>query len=209
MTTTVGTARPVSVLVSFARVVMVAAASVLLGGLTFFAQGFLPGWFTSFANSASGWTVLTAVLIGVAALQPWVSMVSGAVSFVLLTLGYSWAAALSGLYYDPMLFSIIGILVGPFVGLAAAWLRARGLRAALATAALAGVGVGEGIYGLTVVAGSTSPVYWTVIGVAGVALLTIMLVRRIRGRMPVMCAVAGTVAIAAAFLLTYSSVGGA
>ena len=156
--TTAGASHPTSALASFARVVMIGAASVLLGGLTFFAQGFLPGWFTSFANSASGWTVLTAVLIGVSGLRPWVSMLSGAVSFVLLTVGYGWAAALSGLSYDPTLFSVIGILVGPFVGLAAAWLRARGLRAALATAALAGVGLGESVYGLTVVADSTSPV---------------------------------------------------
>lgn len=102
-----------------------------------------------------------------------------------------------------------GILVGPFVGLAAAWLRARGLRTALATAALAGVGVGESVDGLTVVADSTSPVYWSAIGLGGVALLTVMLVRRVRGPVPVLCAVAGTVAVAAAFLVTYSWIGGA
>ncbi|MEO9248397.1 DUF6518 family protein [Citricoccus nitrophenolicus] len=102
-----------------------------------------------------------------------------------------------------------GLTFGILVGLAAAWLRARGLRTALATAALAGVGVGESVYGLTVVADSTSQVYWSAIGLGGVALLTVMLVRRIRGPVPVLCAVAGTVAVAAAFLVTYSWIGGA
>lgn len=58
-------------------------------------------------------------------------------------------------------------------------------------------------------ADSTSQVYWSAIGLGGVALLTVMLVRRIRGPVPVLCAVAGTVAVAAAFLVTYSWIGGA
>lgn len=191
----------------FIRAVIVALCSVVLGGLTFFAQGFLPEWFTSFANSASGWTLLTTVSVFLAKLRAGLSALLGAVSFVLLTLGYSWAAALSELYYNPMLFSTIGVLVGPFVGLAACWLRERGLRGALATAALAGVAVGESIYGLTIVAGSTSPVYWTLIGLAGIVLLTLMLAGRIRGWMPVVTAVAGTAIVSAAFLVTYSSIG--
>jgi hypothetical protein len=42
----------------------VTVLSFLLGGLTSYAQGgFLPDSFASFANSASGWTVLTALLV--------------------------------------------------------------------------------------------------------------------------------------------------
>jgi hypothetical protein len=180
VTTTVDVPAPASILAPLMRAAIVALCSVVLGGVTFFAQGFLPVWFTSFANSASGWTLLTTVLVALAGLPAGFSALLGAVSFVLLTQGYSWAAALDGLYYNPLLFSIIGVLVGPFVGLAACWLRQRGLRGALATAALAGVAVGEGIYGLTVVAATTNPVYWVFIGLAGIALLALMLTRRLR-----------------------------
>lgn len=203
------TSRPATTWASLVRAVFVALASVLLGGLTFFAQGFLPGWFTSFANSASGWTLLTTVLVVLAGLPAGRSALLGAISFVLLTQGYSWAAALEGLYYNPMLFSIIGVLVGPFVGLAACWLRQRGLRAALATAALTGVAVGESIHGLTVVADTTSPVYWILIGLAGLALLTLMLISRIRGWIPVVTASAGSAVVSTAFLVLYSSIGAA
>lgn len=110
-----------------------------------------------------------------------------------------------GLYYDPLLFSVVGVVAGPFVGLAASWLRADGVRAALGTALLAGIGVGEAVYGLTVVRETTNPVYWAVIGVAGLALLAGQLVRRVRGTLPVAMAVGGTAVVTAAFYLAYSS----
>ena len=41
----------------------VVVASFLLGMLTFYAQGFLPDAWRSFANSASGWTLLATLLV--------------------------------------------------------------------------------------------------------------------------------------------------
>src|SRR5690625_4756667 len=133
-----------------ARAGLVAAASVLLGGLTFFAQGFLPDAVTSFANSASGWTLLTALLIPAARLKTPASAVLGAVSFVLLVIGYALAAQWQGLFYSPVMFGFVGVVAGPFVGTATAWLRSESQsKAAARTALLAGIGIGEGIYGLT------------------------------------------------------------
>ena len=43
--------------------VIVVAASLVLGALTSYAQGLLPGPLRPFANSASGWTVLTALIV--------------------------------------------------------------------------------------------------------------------------------------------------
>ena len=199
----------------------VLAASLVLGGATAFAQAFLPEWFVSFANSASGWTVITAALVisppcrrsvtGAlvygARVPWWLSAALGAVSFVLLTVGYAIVSTMRGYAYDPLMFSVIGLVVGPFVGVAACWLRARGLRAALGTAALAGVGMGEAAYGLTVVGETTSPVYWIVIGIIGVVLLGVMLWGRIRGALPVVVAVGGTAVVAVAFVAAYSMVG--
>ena len=49
---------------TWARAAIVAAASLLLGAATFLAaQGSLPDALTSFANSASGWTLVTVLLL--------------------------------------------------------------------------------------------------------------------------------------------------
>ena len=188
-----------------AAALFVAGASFVLGGMTSFAQGFLPESLGSFANSASGWTFVTAVLIFIAKPRWLLAAVLGAASFVLLTVGYAVVSQMRGLYYNPLMFSVIGVVVGPFVGVAASGLRADGLRKALGTALLAGIGIGEGIYGLTVVADTTSPVYWTLSIVVGVALLVGSIVRGLRGAVPLIVAVAGTAAVAAAFNVAYSS----
>ncbi|MDA0566700.1 DUF6518 family protein [Streptomonospora sp. S1-112] len=193
-----------------ARAVAVAAASFVLGGLTFFAQGFLPEAVSSFANSASGWTLLTVLLIHAARLNTAASAVLGAVGFVLLVLGYSAAAHLQGLFYSPVLFGAVGAVVGPFVGTATAWLRSRSRpRAAAGTALLSGIGIGEGVYGLTYIADTTSPVYWIAVAAAGTALLAAMTATRLRGAgaLPIATALAATAAVAGLFVVAYVALG--
>jgi hypothetical protein len=188
---------------------IVAVCSFLLGAATFHAQGSLPDALTSFANSASGWTSVTVLLLSSTRVGPAVAALLGATSFVLLTLGYSAAAQLQDLYYDPTLFALVGVVVGPFVGIATSWLRAvHPWQAALATALLAGIGVGEAVFGMTTVADTTSPVYWVLIGAAALALLIAMLVRRIRGMPWRLLAALGTCMTAGAFVVTYESLGG-
>lgn len=150
----------------------VVGASLLLGGLTSWAQGVLPSALASFANSPSGWTALTALLVAATRPSPVTGAVLGVVSFVALVLGYTVASELRGLAYDPVLWSVVGLIAGPFVGVAAAAVVGpRAVQAALGAGALAGVLVADGIYGLTVVSSSTSPVYWTLCLVAGAALV--------------------------------------
>lgn len=180
---------------------VVVVASFLLGGLTSYAQGgLLPDAFSSFANSASGWTVLTALLVYWSRARTGPAAVLGAVSFVLLVLGYTVAADVRGFFYDPLIWSVVGVVVGPFVGIGTSWLRATGVRAALGTALFAGIGIGECVYGLTVVGETTSPVYWVVIGAISLALLVGMLVRRIQGVLPIVLASGGTAVITLAYL---------
>ena len=169
-------------------------ASLLLGGLTSWAQGVLPDALGSFANSPSGWTALTALLVAAARPSlPWAAAL-GAASFVCLVLGYTAASELRGLTYDPLLWGAVGVLAGPFVGMAAAAVVDRRVaRAALGTGALAGVLVADGIYGLTVVRSTTSPVYWTLCLVAAGVLVAVVVTRL---RTP--AATAGVVAAAAA-----------
>lgn len=195
------------------RGAVVLVASVLLGGLTSFAQGFLPAALAPVANSASGWTLVTAVLVfwwaAAAGARTWQAAVLGAASFVLLVLGYTLASELRGLVYRPLLFGVVGVVVGPFVGVVAAWLRRPGTRAALGTALLAGVGVGDGVYGLTTVADTTGTTYWAAIGVVALVLLAGMLARRLRGTPAVVTAVAGTAAVAVLYVVAFRALGGA
>lgn len=178
--------------------------------VTFFAQGFLPDAMTSFANSASGWTFVTVLVLAWARLPTAFAAVLGAASFALLTVGYSTSANLQGLFYDPTLFVVVGVLVGPFVGIATSWLRAESAwQTAAGTALLAGIGIGEAVFGLTAVADTTSPVYWTLVGVIALGFLVAMLVRRIRVVLPILLAVVGTGAIAGAFVYAYSALGSA
>ncbi len=156
----------------------VVGASLLLGGLTSWAQGVLPDALASFANSPSGWTVLTALVV--AAARPTLAWGAalGAASFVSLVLGYTIAVELRGLTYNPVLWSVVGVIAGPFVGTAAAAVvRHHTVQAALGAGALAGVLVADGIYGLAVVSGSTSPVYWSLCLVAGAVLIGVTALR--------------------------------
>ncbi len=194
---------------TWTRVAVVIVVSFLSGMLTFVAQGLLPDAVRSFANSASGWTFVTVLVLAWARVRTAFAAVLGAASFVLLTLGYSASAQVQNLAYDPTLFVVVGLLVGPFIGIATSWLRAESAwRAAAGTALLSGIGLGEGAYGLTTVADTTSPVYWTLIAVAALVLLVAMLVRRIHGILEVLLAVVGTGAVAGAFVVAYSALGG-
>lgn len=159
---------------------LVAAASLVLGGLTSFGQTVLPAALSSFANSAGGWTILAFGLVWLAHVRLPVAAVLGAVSFVLLVEGYRIVSGWRGYYYaEPFqdTFTVIGLLAGPLVGLSAAVVRSGPDRwKPLAASPVAAVLLGEGVYGLTVVAASTSPVYWIVQIVLGAALLIAVVV---------------------------------
>jgi hypothetical protein len=185
----------------------ISGTSVLLGMLTFSAQGVLPDAWRSFANSASGWTLLTALLAFGSRVSTRIAAALGALSFLLLVLGYTAAARIDGLSYSPLLFGVVALVVGPFIGIAAAWLRTGGVRAALGTAVLSGIFIGEAAYGLTVIADSTSPVYWVAIGAVGGILLVGMVSVRLRGWMPVALAVLGTAVVAGTFVAAYAALG--
>lgn len=187
--------------------VAVAVVSLLLGGLTSLAQGFLPDPVRPFANSASGWTVLTALIVWLARERTGTSAVLGGASFVALVLGYTMVSELRGLHYDPVLFGVVGVLVGPLVGVAASWLRRTGWQAALGAAALAGVALGECVYGLVVVSDTTGWFYWSLIGAVGVALLVVTLARRAAHLDTVIGGVTVAVAVAGTFFVAFSALG--
>ena len=160
----------------------IVVGSLVLGGLTSAAQGFLPDTLRSFANSPSGWTLLTIVMISVTRLDLLPAACLGAVSFVCLVLGYTFASELRGLGYSPLFWGTVGLVAGPAVGwsTSAAFDR-RPLLSAVGSSLIAGVAITDAVYGLTVVADTTSPVYWSVAGIAGAMFLVLVaLYRRLR-----------------------------
>ncbi|RIQ30093.1 DUF6518 family protein [Jiangella rhizosphaerae] len=79
------------------------------------------------------------------------------------------------------------------------------MQAALGAGAVAGVLVGEGVYGLREIAGTTYPPYWWGSIVAGLLLVAaVVLARRLSARAAAV-AVAVTALAGAAFVLVYSA----
>ena len=189
------------------RGILVLAASLLLGGATSFAQTVLPTVLQPMANSSSGWTLLTALLVWAARERAVPSAVYGALSFVALVLGYQVVSELRGFPTSEELFLVVGVVAGPFVGVAACWLHRRGLAAALGAALLAGVGIGEGVYGLTRIAATTGWLWWATTILLGVALLALVLARRARRPREIGVALVGTALVAVAFNAAYTLLG--
>ncbi|MBM7412766.1 hypothetical protein JOE38_002589 [Clavibacter michiganensis] len=161
--------------------VVVLAFSLVVGGLTSPAQGFLPEWMSSLANSAGGWSMLAFLGVWLSRARPLLGAVLGAVSFVAMVEAYGVVSLWRGYFFaDPFssMWIPIGLVAGPVIGLAAALVRhaSRGWTIA-GVAVLSIVLVAEGIFGLTVVAATTSPVYWTLEIVLAVAFLAAAVLR--------------------------------
>jgi hypothetical protein len=96
-------------------------------------------------------------------------------------LGYTVASELRGLSYDPVFWGAVGAVAGPVVGLAASAMVGREPRgSAVGSALVAAVLISDAVYGLTVVADTTSPVYWILIALLAVTLLALVAVGRLR-----------------------------
>lgn len=159
--------------------IWVVGGSILLGGLTSIAQGVLPDSVRSLANSPSGWALLTVVMISLRRPGLLSATCLGAVSFICLVLGYTLVSELRGLSYSPLLWGAVGLVAGPAVGWAtSASFDPRPLLSTVGSALIAGVAIADSVYGLTVVADTTSPVYWSIAGAAGVGFLVLVAVRR-------------------------------
>ncbi|QTX03782.1 DUF6518 family protein [Agromyces archimandritae] len=182
------------------------AIALVLGALTSFGQAALPDALASLANSAGGWTIPTAIVVGLLARGRGEAAVGGALAFVALTLGYALASTARGFPFDPLAWSLIGVVAGPVVGLSAFALR-RPRRRAAGAAILGGILLGEGVYGLTVVSETTSPVWWWIELALGAALaLAVALAALGRRRLgDAILAAGGAVLVAAAFWAAFSA----
>lgn len=144
-----------------------------LGVATALLQGDL-GVMDPLVNSAGSWCVVAAVLAMRTPRSALAAAVGASTLWALLG-GYLLATVLRGLSMQTtfvLFWAACGTVGGPIIGLGASWARhTLGWRAALGMAAVAGLLVGEGAYGLTTVADTTGATYWALELAAGVALL--------------------------------------
>ncbi|RJU00320.1 hypothetical protein D6T65_13250 [Arthrobacter frigidicola] len=186
---------------------IVLPSSFILGALTSLGQTSLPESLNSFANSAGGWSAMAFALLWLSRSRYLSGIVLGVASFYLLNVGYAVMSDLRGYFWSLSLsnfFVIMSFVAGPPIGLAAAWIRSRSTWVvAIASSALPAVLIGEGIYGLTVVAETTSPVYWVISIASGVAFVAAVSFIRLRSPAPTALSVGLTVIGAAAFLQIY------
>ena len=178
------------------------------GALTPFAQQYLPHWVNSLSNSSGSWTMIGLLAVYLSRARGVMAAALGVTALVLLNEVYSAVSSARGYPYaggfaSPWTYVAIG--AGPFVGLAASWLRsARQPLIAVAVAVPSAVLIGEAIYGLTVVADTTSPVYWCLQAAAGVAFVAVVAVRMLRSPEYIAFAGALTLTGAALFVAFYS-----
>lgn len=136
------------------------------------------------------------------------AIAAGVLGLVLMNEGYGVVSTWRGFQYTGGLSSFwtyAALVVGPVIGVAGVWMRSqRDMFRTLAAAAPATVLVGEGIYGLTVISATTSPVYWTISIPAGAALIVWTVGRRVRTASARVTAVLATAIGAALFLGTYT-----
>lgn len=184
----------------------VASLAAAGGALTAFAQGWLPDEVGSLANSAGTWAL---VAFALALLAPRAPLAAGcaALALVALVLGYYVTNELRSFPASPrtvVFWLLAATFVGPVLGLAAYGVRrAAPLYAAVAAGVVAGVLLGEGVYGLRVIADTTyPPFWWAEIGAAALLLVVVWVVRRLdvlRAAASVLVAVT----VAAVFLVVY------
>lgn len=160
---------------------LVLLGALLIGGATPFAQQYLPDWLRSLSNSIGGWTAPVFLLVWLSRARPVWAAVLGVVAFLALVEGYGIVSTWRGHYFATgfsSIWSLIGLVTGPVIGVAASFARqGRPLWRVLGMAVPAAVLLGEGVWALRHVADTNSPVYWTLEIVAAVALMAVALLR--------------------------------
>jgi hypothetical protein len=150
---------PASVRV-FAAVCGILAISAITGALTPLGEALLPHAIRSMADSSGPWALITFASIYFARLGPKWSAVLGALSFLIMDVTFYLVFVALGWFYPrhSILFWIgIAIVIGPLVGVCAAWLRSANLtQRAIGVAAPSSILMGEGVFMLVKLPGEST-----------------------------------------------------
>jgi len=197
---------------SSTRVLLVAvAAGLAIGIATSVGQGSLPEGLTSLSNSSGSWC-LCAFALALLERDPRRAALVGFAALIAMLAGYALATEVRGYPVGTSMFvrwGVAAVIAGPALGVGAAWLRGPNpLRAAAGVAPIAGILLGEGVYGLTVVAATTSVGYW--IGELAVGLTLVVLAAiRLRSGAGIALMLALSAIASVVFYLVYTVVLGA
>lgn len=195
---------PARVAIAITITLAVAAASLLLGGLTSFAQTFLPPALAPFANSNGGWGILVVIVVTIAHRGPWMSALLGLIAFHCLLQGYAIASTLRGFpdSYGPgdILF-LLAFVVGPVVGVASSWQYSpRHPLRAIGSGAIGALLIGDGVASLVRVAATTGWSYWVIQITIGAAYVAYTIARRLTGwRTRLLCGAIAVIGAACCF----------
>jgi hypothetical protein len=125
----------------------------------------------------------------------------------MLNIGYSIGSVLRGYVNSTttiLFWSAAAVVVGPFLGLSAHWIRrATPVLAAVGLGLVAGGLLGEGVYGFTTIADTTPAGYWLAEAVVGVVVLVVGAAVRVRRAGAIALAVGVAVLVGAALLLVF------
>lgn len=190
-----------------ALIVLVTAA--VTGGLTSVGQQYLPHELRSLANASGTWFAVVMGALVVARPRPVLAIILGVLGLIVMNEAYGVVSRWRGFYYGGSLSSMwnqIALLVGPVAGIAATWLRSpRPILVAVGASAPAAVLIGEGLFGLTVVSDTTSPVFWTIELAAGIGVVVVTAATRLRTISAIGVLVVASALGAALFYVVYSS----
>jgi hypothetical protein len=189
-------------------VLLALAVSAAAGALTPIGQQYLPEPLGPLANSSGSWTLVAFVAVYASRARPVPAAVLGAACFVLMNELYAVVSTLRGNPYTagPLDFwTLVALVIGPVVGLTAAWLRSeRAVLVVLAIAAPSAVLIGEGVYYLAVLPDYRA--YGIGEAAAGILLLLVLVTRRARTARLATATAALAAIGAAAFVAAYTLV---
>ena len=164
-------------------VLLVLAVASIVGALTPIGEVLLPRSVNAAANSSGPWAIITFASVSLANARGWVAAVLGAASFVAMDLSFFVVTDALGGYYPHVYLAfwlLVGVVVGPLVGLCASWLRSpRQALVAVASAAPTSVLIGEGIFMLYRLPGVSTLYAVASVGV-GCALFLVLALSRLR-----------------------------
>ncbi len=185
-----------------------ALAGLAIGIATSIGQGTLPPVVASLANSSGSWSLAAFVVaLALADGRPRNGAVLGFIAFATMLVGYVLATSLRGFPTSTstvVFWTAAALVVGPVLGVGADWVTGDDRRRiAVGITPIAGILIGEGIYGLTRIADSTDPRYWIAQIVVGVVCLLSVAIR-VRSATWIAVSIGLTMAVAAGFYAAYS-----
>jgi hypothetical protein len=190
-------------------VLIVLVTAAITGGLTSLGQQYLPDELRSLANASGTWFAVVMAALVVARPRPVLAIILGVLGLIVMNEAYGVVSRWRGFYYGGGLSSMwnqIALLVGPVAGIAATWLRSpRPILVAVGASAPAAVLIGEGLFGLTVVSDTTSPVFWIIELAVRIGVVVVTSVTRLRAVSAIGVLVGASALGAALFYAVYSS----